>query len=150
MNAIASQLLSLVDEHYPSIASIPSHIMEHKPSPSRWSKREIIGHLVDSAQNNIRRFVLAQYEETPVIIYNQDQWAALANYQHRPDREIIDLWQLLNRQIVAILDHMPPSAWSRTCQTSEIHTIEWLATDYIKHLRHHLHQVLDLEPVAYP
>src|SRR6185436_12071230 len=52
-----------------------------KPDPKKWSKKEILGHLVDSAQNNIRRFIVGQYENNPQIVYNQDQWVAMQVYQ---------------------------------------------------------------------
>ncbi|MEO6611881.1 MAG: hypothetical protein ABIT05_09930 [Chitinophagaceae bacterium] len=93
---------------------------------------------------------MAQYEETPLIVYNQDKWVAIANYQHWDTAEIIGLWYLLNKQIVEIWKNTPAEMAGRTCQTQEIHTIEWLAVDYIKHLRHHVHQVLELEYVPYP
>ena len=67
-----------------------------KPKAEKWSKKEILGHLVDSAQNNIRRFLVAQYEDTPVILYNQDKWVELTNYQHYPTRDLLSLWILLN------------------------------------------------------
>jgi hypothetical protein len=51
-----------------------------KPAPEKWSKKEILGHLVDSAQTNIRRFVVAQYEEQPHIVYAQNAWVTAANY----------------------------------------------------------------------
>jgi hypothetical protein len=150
MLKIASQLETLIDQHTAALHAIPSDKMEHKPSPSKWSKKEIIGHLVDSAQNNIRRFVVAQYEESPKILYNQDQWVVIANYQQYKTSDLITLWQLLNKHIVIILKNVSPEMAQRTCHTQELHTIEWLAEDYVKHLKHHLHQVLELEPVAYP
>jgi hypothetical protein len=59
------------------------------------------------------------------------------------------LWQLLNRQIVVILENMDPEVAQRKCRTPDPKTIEWLAEDYVRHLQHHIHQVLDLEPYAY-
>ncbi|MEI9810797.1 MAG: hypothetical protein WDO16_24615 [Bacteroidota bacterium] len=106
--------------------------------------------MIDSAQNNIRRFVVAQYEDNPAIVYNQDQWVAIANYQQYDTTDLINLWQLLNKHMVVILKNMPPEMAQRKCQAANVQTIQWLAEDYIKHLRHHLHQVLDMEPVAYP
>jgi hypothetical protein len=106
--------------------------------------------MVDSAQNNIRRFIGAQYEEIPVIVYNQDKWVTIANYQDYNITDLINLWQLLNKHIGVILKNTSVEMAQRKCRTESLHTIEWLAQDYIKHLRHHMHQVLDLEPVAYP
>jgi|ERR1700754_96758 hypothetical protein len=123
-----------------------------KPKAEKWSKKEILGHLVDSAQNNIRRFLVAQYEDTPVILYNQDKWVDLTNYQHYPTRDLLSLWILLNRHICRVLRRLPPGAATRKCfmGNSQPHTLEWVAADYCNHLLHHLHQILDLDPIAYP
>jgi len=150
MQSIALQLESIIDQHLAAIQSVSGSEMIFKPSPSKWSKKEILGHMVDSAQNNIRRFILAQYEENPKIVYNQDKWVAIADYQHYNSADLINLWYLLNKHIVVILKNMSVEMAQRKSQTGELHTIEWLAQDYIKHLVHHVHQVLELEPVAYP
>ena len=150
MKAIALELESIINEHKTALHSLPEEKMVYKASLLKWSRKEIIGHLIDSAQSNIRRFIVAQYEEDPFIVYNQDKWVSIVNYQHWDTADIIDLWYLLNKQIVAILKNTTAETAQRTCQTQELHTIEWLATDYAKHLRHHVHQVLELEPVPYP
>jgi hypothetical protein len=125
--------------------------MEAKPFPGKWSKKEQLGHLIDSAQNNIRRFIEAQYQPAPpIIVYNQDEWVKLNHYEGHPADDLITLWILLNKQICAILGSMPPNKYNNTCIRREPHTIEWLANDYNKHLLYHLHRILDLEPVPYP
>lgn len=125
--------------------------MKAKPLPGKWSKKEQLGHLIDSAQNNIRRFIEAQYQPTPpVIVYNQDEWVRLNNYEDHSDDDLITLWILLNKQICSILRSMSPDKYDNTCIRREPHTIEWLAKDYNKHLLYHLHRILDLEPVPYP
>jgi hypothetical protein len=150
MQSIAFELEAVVDQHLAALLVIPKDKMAYKPSPSKWSKKEILGHMVDSAQNNIRRFIVAQYEKDPVIVYNQDKWVAIAGYQDHDLINLINLWHLLNKQIAAILKNTSPEMSQRNCQTESLHTIKWLAQDYVKHLRHHLHQVLELEPVNYP
>ncbi|HEX5152944.1 MAG TPA: hypothetical protein VFW07_15945 [Parafilimonas sp.] len=106
--------------------------------------------MIDSAQNNIRRFIVAQYEDNPFIKYDQDKWVAVNNYLHADSSFVIELWYLLNRQIISILLNTSAETARRTCNTGDTRTIESLAEDYIKHLKHHMHQVLELEPVAYP
>ena len=149
MQTIALDLETIIDRHLPALKAIPESEYTFKPSPEKWSKKEILGHLIDSAQSNIRRFILAQYEDEPKIIYNQDKWVAIANYQQWDIADLINLWYLLNRQISIILKNTPSEMYQRKCLTQSMHTIEWLAKDYIKHLLHHLHVVLNLEPVAY-
>jgi hypothetical protein len=150
MLIIASELQSVIDQYLPGLQSVDAAKMLVKPSPSKWSKQEILGHTIDSAQNNIRRFIVGQYDQEPHIVYNQDKWVTLVNYQAYDLPDLINLWYLLNKHIVAILQNMPGENAERKCRTESLQTIEWLAKDYIKHLRHHMHQVLDLEPVAYP
>ena len=150
MQSIALQLKSIIDEHLAALQRVPENEMVYKSSPSKWSKKEILGHMVDSAQNNIRRFIVAQYEENPKIGYNQDKWVVLADYQHYNSTDLINLWYLLNKHVAVILKNISAEMAKRKCQTEELHTIEWLAQDYIKHLLHHVHQVLELEPIAYP
>jgi hypothetical protein len=149
MQSTAFELEAVIDQHLPALRAMLKDKMEYKPSPSKWSKKEIVGHMVDSAQNNIRRFIVAQYEENPTIVYKQDNWVALSNYQHYDLANLVNLWYLLNKHIVIILKNMPPETMQRSCQTESLHNLDCIAKDYVKHLRHHLHQVLDLEPVAY-
>ena len=147
-------------DHLQQIIRIYSRRMEalseeayiRKPLPEKWSKQQMLGHLIDSAQNNIRRFIVAQYEETPTILYQQDKWVELNGYQDHPVRDLIALWRLLNLQICRILSNMSPEAVQRKCFMGgqEPQALEWVAADYCNHLLHHLHQILDLAPIAYP
>jgi hypothetical protein len=148
---IAPTLDTIIDDYFHQLNNLPDANSSYKPSPAKWSKKEIIGHLIDSAQANIRRFITAQYEENPSIAYDQDKWVTINNYQHLPLQHVIQLWYLLNKQVVYILQNTSDETGQRTTsKTNETHTVEWLAEDYIKHLKHHIHQVLNLEPVAYP
>jgi len=149
MESIANELNNIIDKHLSALQFISEDKYSFKASPAKWSKKEILGHLTDSAQNNIRRFIVAQYEERPKITYNQDKWVMLANYQDYNLPDLISLWYLENKHICHILRSITPEASERECQTENLHSIQWLAQDYIRHLLHHLHQVLDLEPVPY-
>lgn len=147
MHSIAAELEVLTNDYLLQLNVTSEEQFSQKPSPEKWSKKEIIGHLIDSAQNNIRRFVAAQYEDNPSITYNQDKWVAISNYQQMDSSLIIQLWYLLNKQIISILENTTADKAQLTCNG---HTIEWLAADYIKHMKHHIHYALRLEPVAYP
>jgi DinB superfamily len=150
MEKTIHQLESIIDSYSPQLQSLPEDVWSHKPNPARWSKKEILDHLTDSAQNNIRRFIIAQYQDNPRIVYAQDNWVAAANYQNYVTNDLVDLWTLLNKHICMVLKNIPPGLEERLSETSEAHPIKWLAEDYNKHLLHHLHQILDLEAVAYP
>jgi hypothetical protein len=150
MKAVASELNQIIETHLPSLRSLRVEEFNFKPSPAKWSKKEILGHLVDSAQNNIRRFIVAQYEERPKIVYNQDKWVAITNYQDYHLNDLIDLWYQLNKHLSQVLTNMPVEMITREVQTEQSHDLQWLAEDYVRHLLHHLHQLLDHKPVVYP
>lgn len=151
MQSTIEHLEKIVRIYTRRLEALSDESYAEKPRPEKWSKKEILGHLVDSAQNNIRRFVVAQYEDTPVILYAQDEWVRCSDYQHYPTRDLIPLWNGLNRHIGVLLTNMSPEAAQRKCgMGGQPQTMEWVAADYINHLLHHLHQILDLDPIAYP
>jgi hypothetical protein len=151
MKNVIEQLQSIVDKYTPLLQQLSKEELETKPSPEKWSGKEVIGHLIDSAQSNIRRFVVAQYEEA-YIVYKQDEWVKLADYQNYPPDELIQLWALLNKHICRVLQTMPKEKYESICLTNNHtpHTLKWLAEDYNRHLLHHLHVILKMEPLAYP
>jgi len=114
-----------------------------KPEPSKWSKKEIIGHLIDSATNNHQRFVRAQFEDMPSIVYDQDKWNQHNYYQQIDKQQLIDFWTIYNRQLATLARLMPTQFWQRECKTNggQNHTLAFLLEDYVRHLEHHLRQV---------
>ncbi|MEP6584020.1 MAG: DinB family protein [Ginsengibacter sp.] len=150
MEKSIQQLQSIISSYAGRLNNLTENEWLDKPDPAKWSKKEVLGHLIDSAQNNIRRFVVAQYEHQPKIIYAQDNWVASANYQNYITADLINLWQLLNKHMCIILENVPGDASQKICDAGEMRSIEWLAEDYNKHLLHHLHQLLNIEPVLYP
>lgn len=150
MKTIAFELDNLLNGYLEQLSTWSDETTSTLPAPGKWSKKELLGHLIDSAQNNIRRFIVTQYEETPRIVYNQDKWVEAQHYSQYSWNDLVQLWYLQNRQLVTVLRYLPADAVSRQCQTEGLHTLEWLAADYFRHLQHHLHQILELEPVAYP
>ena len=118
---------------------------EHRPSPGRWSNKEIIGHLCDSAIVNLQRFIRCTYEENFKLTYHQDTWVAIQHYQDAELDDLLAHWRSLNVQICKVLNQYPPERWQAQCDTGkhkqELHTVEFLAQDYIEHLKHHLNQI---------
>ncbi|MCT4324725.1 DinB family protein [Elizabethkingia anophelis] len=135
-------LRTIIDTELKRFETISEDEWVYKASPEKWSRKEILGHLCDSAFTNIRRFVVTQYKENENIVYDQDEWVKAQNYQNIHAAEVINLWKSLNYQIVHIVENMPDEALQRTCDTSkttpEILTLEVLIKGYIDHLHHHL------------
>ena len=150
MQETIQQLERILYDYTPQLAQLSVEDFSFKPSPVKWSGKEFLGHLIDSAQSNIRRFVIAQYEDKPYIVYDQGKWVAATNYQEYAPHDLVSLWVLINKHILMILKNLAPGAAAKEVQTQDLHTVEWLAADYNKHLLHHLHQILNLEELPYP
>ncbi len=118
---------------------------EQRPSPERWTKKEVIGHLIDSASNNHQRFVrgqLAAGQDFPR--YEQEGWVRVQNYQGSRWGDLIDLWRAYNTHLLHVAESMSAEGRRATCRVgsaAEV-TLEWLFTDYVDHLEHHLRKVL--------
>jgi hypothetical protein len=147
MKKAIDELKQLIEVYATKISSIPEAEFSAKPLPHKWSKKEVLGHLIDSAQNNLRRFICGQYEQAPSkIVYDQDFWVNANGYQESEKEEVIRMWRLINKRIGAVLGNMPKENYMRTTDTgktkTDLHSLEWLAEDYIKHMKHHLNQII--------
>ena len=118
---------------------------ERRRTPDKWSNKEIIGHLCDSAMINLQRFVRCTYEENFKLTYEQDKLVAAQHYQEMDVESLLELWRLLNLQIARVLSAYPADRWQVKCDNSktdvQLHTVEFLAKDYVEHLQHHLNQI---------
>jgi hypothetical protein len=118
---------------------------ENQPAPGKWSNKQIMGHLIDSAHINLQRFVRCTYEECFKLVYLQDEWVATQHYQEADVTELLKLWELVNRQIVRVLTYYPADRAGIKCDTGRyepsFNTVAFLADDYIVHMQHHLNQL---------
>lgn len=145
MKHVTTELHFITLTYAQHIAQLPEVDFSAKPFPTKWSKKEVLGHLIDSGENNLRRFICGQYETpTPKIKYNQDFWVAANHYQSTPSNDVIENWRLINLKICRVLQHMPTENYLKTCDFGDgkFLTLEWLAIDYVKHLKHHLNQII--------
>jgi hypothetical protein len=137
------ELRSIVESYTAKIGSISSSEFSDKPLSNKWSKKEVLGHLIDSAQNNLRRFICGQYEVTPSrIVYDQNLWVIANAYQNAAKEDVIALWRLMNLRICDVLKNMPSENYQKLSDNGSLNTLEWLATDYVRHLKHHLNQII--------
>jgi hypothetical protein len=143
MRKVIDELNDIIQEYATRFEAIPVSEFSAKSDERKWSKKEVVGHLIDSAQNNLRRFIVAQYEPEPTkIVYDQDFWVKANAYQAMRKEDVIDLWCLLNNRIVTVLQNMAEENYSKQSLTSQLMTVRFLAEDYVRHLKHHINQVI--------
>ena len=115
-----------------------------RPAPGKWSPKEELGHLLDSAANNHQRIVRVQMENNLAMPgYQQERWVEVHGYQHREWSELIELWTGLNRQLLAAAQSVPDPSWSHICTVADSGplTLEFVFTDYLSHMLHHLEHI---------
>ena len=126
MNENITELLSILTTYSAKFNAIAENEFSAKPNPKKWSKKEIVGHLVDSGHNNLRRFIVGQYEnQPPKITYEQDFWVAANGYQNLKQTEVIELWRLVNLNIVSVLKTMDPKHYQK--RINELLDHKWKA-----------------------
>lgn len=111
----------------------------------KWSRKEVLGHLVDSASNNHQRFVRAQLvEELHFPPYAQEGWVSVQRYRDEPWDAIVELWRAYNRHLLHVMAAVPESRYGHRCHSgsSEPVTLRDHMIDYVVHLDHHLAQIL--------
>lgn len=155
MKKFITEFENTINDSEKRLKAITEVQSEVKPSVNKWSKKEILGHLIDSAFNNTIRFVTGQVKTDFVFPgYDQDFWVEVQKYQNRNWFQLIDLWKLSNLHILNIVKQIPEEvlqrefyehsldeiAWKVVDESKPV-SLEYLILDYIGHMKHHLNQI---------
>jgi DinB family protein len=145
MQGTGQQLRQVVDRTSPVLAKMSDELARERTSPDGWSKKQILGHLIDSASNNHQRFVRAQLQDELVWpSYDQPGCVRVQKYQECPWSDLVQFWSAYNRFLAHVLESMPASKAGTICRIGDDApmTLEELAQDYVRHLEHHLDQII--------
>lgn len=141
--AAISRLAYLIDTVPALISRMDREDLYHQPAPGKWSRHEILGHLVDSAANNWQRFVRIQFEDNLHLTYDQDNWNQYSYHTKNDITHTIAVWQVINRHLLYIIQNIPEDKMQRIsyANSPEPLTLQFLIIDYIAHMEHHLEQI---------
>jgi hypothetical protein len=145
---VAEDLRGVLDRSRPALEAIGEEGSRSTRGSGSWSRKQVLGHLVDSALNNLHRFVRAQQTDELVFPgYDQRAWVDRGGYHDREWAALVELWSALNVQVAHVIGRIPPERLGTRCRIGDGQpvSVEWVARDYVKHLRHHLEQILDPE-----
>jgi hypothetical protein len=148
MEDVATELGRLTEEAAARMRRLDEAAAAERRSPSAWSRKEILGHLLDSALNNHQRFVRAQLSsELAFPGYEQERWVAAQAYGDRAWERLVALWAELNLHLAHVILHIPEDRRATSCRIGDGApvTLEFVAQDYVRHLRHHLEQIFEPE-----
>lgn len=155
-----AHLRRAVDDAIPKLEAISDVDAARSRAPGKWSRKEIVGHLIDSASNNHQRFVRAQFTDDLVFPpYEQDRWVTMQRYREAPWPELVMLWSTFNSHLARVMGATPldvamhPRARHNLHQIAFVQipetspaTLDGFMEDYVVHLEHHLMQIF--EPLA--
>lgn len=129
------------------IKEIPENNFTKRPLENKWSKKEILGHLIDSAINNLKRFTEIQFSDKPYIIitYKQKELVLANHYQTTDSSQLLKLWLSLNYHILHLMENQTNEtlAFEIIFDSENKSDLRFLMTDYVEHLEYHLNQILN-------
>ena len=156
MQTYVTDLQSTVERSTPALLTLSEADSARRPAPGKWSPREVLGHLIDSASNNHQRFVRAQFQDDLVFPgYEQDAWVRVQQYQESPWPDLVALWRAFNLHLVRVMALVPEPVRTRvhyrhnlgalawqTVAPEQPTTLDYFMGDYVNHVKHHLRQIL--------
>ena len=155
MRTVDAELREVVAAAMPRLLALSEEEAARPPAPGKWSPKEVLGHLIDSASTNHQRFVRAQFQDHLVFAgYEQEAWVAAQRYRAAPWSDLVGLWRLYNLHVARVIEAAPASvrqqprfrhnlheiAW-KTVPQEQPATLEYFMDDYVQHLKHHLAQI---------
>ncbi|MBX7221635.1 MAG: DinB family protein [Blastocatellia bacterium] len=155
MQNYVAELRMAVEQATPLLLKL-SPAEARQSTPGKWSPCQIIGHLIDSAANNHRRFVLGQLQEDLHFPgYAQEDWVRVQRYDEASWEELVTLWKYYNLHLARVMETAPEETLTKLRTRHNLHEIAWKAVpveepttlgyfmnDYVGHLKNHLRQIL--------
>jgi hypothetical protein len=141
---IADELEATIQDASRNLRRLDEAMVTQRPAPDRWTIKEVVGHLIDSATNNHQRFVRAQLANELVFPkYEQNDWVRVQQYENADWYDLVDLWYHYNRHLVHVIRSVPAQSMAVRCTIgdNEPVTLEFLMQDYVAHLKHHLSKI---------
>ncbi|WP_298556404.1 DinB family protein [uncultured Algibacter sp.] len=146
MKALQHKLEGLIQLGSDYILGCSESEISHRRSPEKWSKKEILGHLIDSAVNNLKRFTEIQFEEKPYRFdnYKQNDLVKANDYQNSDTRELLDFWNAINNRIVYLfgIQNEETLNFEIALENGDVCDLRFLMEDYLDHLEYHLNQII--------
>ena len=145
MRETAENLRITLNKVLPLFSLIEDEAASTRPLPAKWSKKEILGHLIDSASNNHQKFIRTMAEKKSDFVgYRQNHWVESQHYNAMNWHELVLFWASYNRHLAHLIENVAEGLLANeiTIEKAGTFTLEFIMKDYVEHLKHHLNQIL--------
>ncbi len=142
---IAQQFRADLDDVHRELVSLPARLADVPWREGGWTRKQIVGHLLDSAANNRQRFVRAATQgKFKGPNYEQDGWVAAHGYSGQPWATLLAWWETEHEILMAVVDHIPEDRLEASCVVGGQApvTLRFLIEDYVTHQQWHLKQLM--------
>ena len=126
------------------LLTVPASVGDDPWRPGGWNRKQIVGHLIDSAANNRQRFVRAAIEGRYAGPgYAQDDWVAVHGYADQSWQDLLRWWLTEHQILMAVVDRIPEDKYSAQCTVGDGNpvSLRFLIEDYVAHQQHHFRQI---------
>ena len=144
MRELSNELAQVVDSAEAILLQVTESESNKPILKGGWSRKQVLGHLIDSASNNHQRFVRAALQTSLEFPgYDQDSFVRVETVEKANWPLLVVLWTSYNRYLAHVIAHLPASKLQTPCRigSNEPVTLQYLAEDYLQHLLHHLIQI---------
>ena len=144
MKELSDKLVRVVRSAESILLQVPEAESNKPVLSGGWSRKQVLGHLIDSASNNHQRFVRAALQTALDFPgYNQDGCVRVQAVEEADWTLLVSLWAGYNRYLAHGIAHQPASKLETLCRigSDEPVTLRFLGEDYLRHLLHHLGQI---------
>ena len=144
--SVAEELIRTVHHEYAFLAGIPEALAAEPPGKDRWSIKQTVGHLIDSASNNHQRMVRLQYTERlrfPDYTKANESWVSIQAYQNENWQYLLELWKYFNLHIAHVIQNADGASLLHTWLNDEGEgvSLESMFTGYLEHFALHLRDI---------
>ncbi len=144
-DSLAEKFRADLDEIHRALIAVPVDLANLPWRDGGWTRKQIVGHLLDSAANNRQRFVRAATDgEYTGPKYAQNAWVDAHGYANQPWGTLLSWWEAEHEILMAVVDHIPEGRLEAKCVVGDDPpaSLRFLIEDYVVHQRWHLKQIL--------